>query len=72
MDREILLDIQSRIKAMEERQSVPHAVKAALEEAKKYMMENYNITWLNDSIEDDIYEVLIGMIEQCLLKALGQ
>lgn len=38
-----------------------------LEMAKEYMMKNYNIKWLNDNIEEDIYEVIIFVIKKFIL-----
>ncbi len=69
----ILKDIQTKLNDIQsklEEKSLPTTIEHALEEAKKYMMENYNIGWLNDSVEDDIYEVIIGVVSQFLRKTL--
>jgi len=38
----------------------------ALEEAKAYMMKEHNIGWLDDTIEENVYDVLIACLKKFL------
>lgn len=38
-----------------------------LQLAKEYMMKHFNIKWLNDNIEEDIYDAIIAVIEKFLV-----
>lgn len=40
------------------------------EEIINFMLKNYNITWLNDEIEKDIYEALMDGIAAIIDKLL--
>jgi ribosome assembly protein YihI (activator of Der GTPase) len=48
-------------KISENNQSI---VDDGLNAAKDYLMKHYNITWLNDKIEEDIYEAIILVIKK--------
>ncbi len=43
---------------------MPNITSDALEKAKQYMMKHHNIQWMNDSIESDVYDVIIEVIKK--------
>lgn len=40
------------------------------ENIKKYMMENYNISWVSDSIEENVYDTILSIVFKSV-KAIG-
>jgi len=32
------------------------------ESIKKYMMENYNISWVSDSVEENVYDTILSIV----------
>lgn len=38
-------------------------MEVAKEEFKKFMLKNFNISWINDDIEGDIYDSLFSFVE---------
>jgi hypothetical protein len=49
---------------LEKLNSTESLVDAGLEDAKEYMMKNFNIKWLGDDIEEDIYDAIITVIKK--------
>jgi hypothetical protein len=38
------------------------------ENFKKFMLANYNISWIDDQIESDIYDSIFSFVEELFLK----
>ncbi len=38
------------------------------ENFKKFMLANYNISWIDDQIEGDIYDSIFSFVEELFLK----
>ena len=40
------------------------------ENIKKYMMDNYNISWVSDSVEENVYDTILNIVFKSV-KAIG-
>ncbi len=44
----------------EKKDEKPTKIEEVKQEVIQFMLKNYNITWLDDSVEEDLYEVLFA------------